>query len=88
MYELTANDLDETWDGDTPNIHAAAKSDSAILEALLADHAASSAEPDLPEWKNRRFQRLGPDATTSGSTYSFFLSPIISATKARLPKNV
>lgn len=47
MYELTADDLDETRDGDTPIICAVAKSDSAILEAFLADHAVSSVERDL-----------------------------------------
>ena len=87
MYELTADDLDDSSiDDDTPVIRAAAKSNSAILEAILARHAASSAEEDHPKWKHHWIQHcLGPNSSIQGP---IFLSPIISATRARLPHNV
>lgn len=44
MYQLTEDDLDYSPDHDTPLIRAAAKRDSALLEALLVCYAASSAE--------------------------------------------
>lgn len=47
IYKLTAKDLDDSRDDDTPIIRAAAKSNPAILEALLAHHAKASAEENL-----------------------------------------
>jgi hypothetical protein len=44
MYQLTEDDLDYSPDQNTPLIRAAAKRDSALLEALLVCYAASSAE--------------------------------------------
>jgi hypothetical protein len=48
MYLLTHDDLDDSPDQETLIIRATAKPDSAILEALWAHHAASSAEEDVP----------------------------------------
>lgn len=84
MYELTADDLDDSIDDDTPIIRAAAKSNSAILEAMLARHVASNLEED--QMKRRWLQRcFGPNSTIP---LPAFLSPIISATRAHLPHNV
>ena len=85
MYQLTEDDLDDSPDQDTPIIRAAAKRDSALLEALLVRHAALSAENDMTERERRRLQYLGPSGVMPVPAY---LSPIISATNARLPHNV
>ncbi|KAJ5471020.1 hypothetical protein N7530_008377 [Penicillium desertorum] len=85
MYQLTEDDLDHSPDQDTPFIRAAAKRDSALLEALLVRHAASSAENDMTERERRQLQYLGPSGVMPVPAY---LSPIISATNARLPHNV
>ncbi|CAI7634136.1 unnamed protein product, partial [Penicillium bialowiezense] len=86
-HEPTVRHLYSKNDGDTGIIRAAAKPDTARLEALLALHAVASAE-DLSEREKRQLQFLGPDGIAYGSAYSFFLSPIISAIDAHLPSNI
>ncbi|KAJ6056522.1 hypothetical protein N7444_005620 [Penicillium canescens] len=85
MCQLIHDDLDDSPDQETPIIRAAAKPDSARLEVPLARHAASSAEEDVPQWKRRRLQYLGPSGVMPVPS---FLSPIVSATNAQLPHNV
>lgn len=88
MYKLTADDLYDAGDDDTPIIRAAAKSNSMILEALLAHHASASAAENLTKREQSRLNRLGPSATVSGSGCLTFSSPIKSAIRAHLPHNV
>lgn len=86
MYQLTEDDLDHSPDHDTPIIRAAAKRDSALLEALLFHHAALSGENDMTEDEHNQLQYLGPSGIMSVPAYQ--VSPIISATNACLPDNV
>ncbi|KAJ5390809.1 uncharacterized protein N7496_001877 [Penicillium cataractarum] len=87
MDRLTADDLDDSCDDDTPIIRAAAKSNPAILEALLAHHAKASAEENLSYRELSRLERLGPGATISGTACNIFRSPLKSAIRAHLPHN-
>ncbi|KAJ5440048.1 uncharacterized protein N7458_011046 [Penicillium daleae] len=88
MYKLTADDLDDSCDDNTPIIRAAAKSNPAVLEALLAHHATASAEENLTKRERFRLERLGPSATVGGTACNQFLSPIKSAIRAHLPHNL
>jgi ankyrin repeat protein len=88
MYKLTAEDLDDSCDDDTPIIRAAAKSNPAVLEALLAHHAKASAEENVSYRERTQLERLGPGATVCGTACNIFASPIKSAIRAHLPHNL
>ncbi|RHZ51802.1 uncharacterized protein CDV56_105777 [Aspergillus thermomutatus] len=86
MYQLTAEDLDDTHEDDTPVIRAAAKPNPAILEAILACYAASSNKENLPLIEWRQIDSLSPNTTVN--MYGRIQSPINAAIGANLPDNV
>ncbi|KAF7182821.1 hypothetical protein CNMCM7691_002482 [Aspergillus felis] len=86
MYQLTAEDLDDFHQDDTPVIRAAAKPNSAILEALLARYADSSQDRSLSEMQQKVINRLSPNYTINLD--GRIQSPINAAIGANLPDNV
>jgi ankyrin repeat protein len=86
MYQLTAEDLDDFHQDDTPVIRAAAKPNSAILEALLARYADSSRNKSLSEMQQKVINRLSPNYTVNLD--GRIQSPINAAIGANLPDNV
>lgn len=86
MYQLTAEDLDDFHQDDTPVIRAAAKPNPAILEALLAHYAHSSQDRSLSEMQRKVINRLSPNRTVN--LHGRIQSPINAAIGANLPENV
>ncbi|KAL4869534.1 hypothetical protein BDV12DRAFT_167568 [Aspergillus spectabilis] len=77
MYQLTAEDLDDTIDDDNPAIRAARNPNSAVLEALLAYYKSRRNDKSLNEYEKRAITRCSPSATIA--IFSQFRSPIKAA---------
>jgi ankyrin repeat protein len=86
MYQLTAEDLDIFHQDDTPVIRAAAKSNPAILEALLARYADSCQNKSLSKVEQNMIKMLSPNTTVN--LHGRIQSSINAAIGANLPDNV
>jgi hypothetical protein len=86
MYQLTPEDLDIFHQDDTPVIRAAANSNPAILETLLARYAASSQHKGLSKVQQNMVRLISPNTTVD--LHRRIQSPLNAAIGANLPGNV